>query len=587
MESNPPNPQGCIQPFDYEGVSLGPSRWRDQYERARDYFMALTDDDLLKDYRERAGLPSPGKHLGGWYSGDDKGMFYSEGSFGHTFPQWLSAFARMFRAAGDDAARDKAIRLVEGWAETISSDGYFLPGSRGSWAEYIYDKFVAALTDVAKYTGYTQALAHLERITDWALSHTNPADRKSEWYTLSENLYRAYVFTGDDLYRDFASGWHYTSMWDGLAAGQDAFVGHHAYSHVNTLGSAAMAFAVTGERQYFDAIDNAYGILQHHHTFATGGFGPKERFYPDEGWMGDALVDGLNWLGYPSSFETPCGCWAAFKFARYLTSFTGAAHYGDWIERLFYNGLGAALPMAGRGKTFYYSDYRMVGATKFYHAELWPCCSGTFPIGLADYHNLIYYRDDDGLYVSLFVPSEVTWVHAGQTVHVAQRTSFPESDRTDLIVHAPAPVTLALRIRVPSWLAGPLAAELNGERVALQPAPGGWAELRRVWRDGDRLSVTLPMRLAFAPVDRQHPRLAALTYGPIVLVADRGPTWPWGETITGDMSDPASWIGAGEQPLTFRVLNESPSRTFRPFYVPGEGEMYWMYFAVREPRAAP
>jgi DUF1680 family protein len=575
-----PDPQGIIQPFDCQGVTLGRSRWLDQYRQARDYFTALPDDDLLKDYRVRAGLPAPGEYLGGWYSGDDRGMFYSEGSFGHTFPQWLSAFARMYRATGDRAVRDKALRMLDGWVEAIGSDGYFLPGSRGRWAEYIYDKFVAALVDLAKYGDHPQALEHLARITDWARAHMDPAERKPEWYTLSENLYRAYEFTGEPVYRDFARGWHYSAMWDGLAQGADAFVGHHAYSHVNTLGSAAMAFAVTGERKYFDTIDKGYRVLQDHHTFATGGYGPKESFYPDEGWMGRVLVDGLNWLSYPSSFETPCGSWAAFKLCRYLMSFTGAAHYGDWIERLFYNGLGAALPMAGRGETFYYSDYRMVGGTKFYHAELWPCCSGTYPIGVTDYHNLIYFRDDGGLYVNLFVPSHVSWEQGQVGVRVIQETSFPESTQTDLVVQTPREATFAIRLRMPGWLAGPLTAQVNGQDVALRATAGQWAEVHREWRDADRLSLTLPMALAFQPVDRQHPRLAALIYGPVVLAADRGPTWPWGETIQGDLEDPASWIVRTDGPLSFRVQNESPGRMFRPYYTLGEGEPYWMYFDV-------
>ena len=31
--------------------------------------------------------------------------------------------------------------------------------------------------------------------------------------------------------------------------------------------------------------------------------------------------------------------------------FTGDARYGDWIERLFYNGVGAALPLQAPGAT--------------------------------------------------------------------------------------------------------------------------------------------------------------------------------------------------------------------------------------------
>ncbi len=41
---------------------------------------------------------------------------------------------------------------------------------------------------------------------------------------------------------------------------------------------------------------------------------------------------------------------------RYLQEFTGEARFGDWMERLFYNGVGAALPITTGGKSFYYSD---------------------------------------------------------------------------------------------------------------------------------------------------------------------------------------------------------------------------------------
>ena len=41
----------------------------------------------------------------------------------------------------------------------------------------------------------------------------------SEWYTLSENLYRAFLLTGDGFYRDFAALWHYDDFWNRFAPG--------------------------------------------------------------------------------------------------------------------------------------------------------------------------------------------------------------------------------------------------------------------------------------------------------------------------------------------------------------------------------
>ena len=218
-----------------------------------------------------------------------------------------------------------------------------------------------------------------------------------------------------------------------------------------------MAYAVTGEAQYLRTITNAHDILQRNHLYATGGFGPREAFFPAGGHLSRSLWDNMSWANYPSDFETPRGCWAAFKLCGYLTQFSGAARYGHWVDHLIYNGLGAALPKAGYGRTFYYSDYKWTGGSKQYFPEPWPCCSGTFPQAVTEYHNLIY-RDAAGLYVSLFVPSPFTWDQEGTQVEVVQETIYPESDKVRE-VNPTAPARSALRFRVPSWLRGTVTAK--------------------------------------------------------------------------------------------------------------------------------
>ena len=64
--------------------------------------------------------------------------------------------------------------------------------------------------------------------------------------------------------------------------------------------------------------------------------------------------------------------------------FTGEARYGDWIERLLYNAIGAALPVTERGSNFYYSDYRVGGGMKVYNWDTYTCLSGTYIQNLAD-----------------------------------------------------------------------------------------------------------------------------------------------------------------------------------------------------------
>ena len=72
---------------------------------------------------------------------------------------------------------------------------------------------------------------------------------------------------------------------------------------------------------------------------------------------------------YAGHAEIPCGTWAAFKLCRYLMGFTGEARFGDWIETLLYNGIGASLPTESDGRTFYYGDYRISGGIKQFYKE--------------------------------------------------------------------------------------------------------------------------------------------------------------------------------------------------------------------------
>src|SRR5262245_66607069 len=93
---------------------------------------------------------------------------------------------------------------------------------------------------------------------------------------------------------------------------------------------------------------------------------------PSNGNLGVALEDRQN------TCETPCCSWAAIKMARYLITFTGEARYGDWLERLMYNAIGAALPITETGNNFYYPDYRDAGGDKLYARSTHTCCFGTY-----------------------------------------------------------------------------------------------------------------------------------------------------------------------------------------------------------------
>jgi DUF1680 family protein len=560
-------PALMIEPFDYRNVKLLKSRWQQQFQNARAYYLAISNDDILHGWRAAAGLPAPGKPLGGWCARNSNTVF----------GQWLSGMSRIYCATGDQAMRDKAFYLLAEWSKTVKPDG------NCGMDLYAYDKLLCGLVDLKIYAGHDDAVRLLERTLEYVMrtysKERTPATRTeingkpSEWYTFAENLYRAYEVTGDPKIKSFAESYLYHSYWNKFSETSSPADAHwvHAYSHVNTFSSAAKAYAVTGDARYLRIVKNAFDYLQKAQCYATGGFGPMERFVPPDGTLGRSLE------ARPNTFEAVCGSWAGFKLARYLTTFTGESRYADWAERLFYNGVGAALPIVEDGKHFYYADYRVGGSMKFYKVSRWSCCSGTYLQNVADYHNLIYYRDHDSLYVSLYLPSELTWNRPEGDVKVTQETSYPDSDTITLRLELQRPTEFGLKFRVPEWTRD-ASVKVNGTLVEARCNPGTWAEIRRAWNSGDRVEVRIPLTLRMEPVDRQHPRRVAIVHGPAVLVYD-----DWAMETLPRFPEPDQMekgLAPGEQPGTYRVLQADGAKfvaRLRPFYTVGEAAPYRMY----------
>lgn len=570
-----PEPMGqeVIEPFDYHGVRLDEGPLLAQQRETYNAYMRVSNDSYLKGFRRRDGLASPGEELGGWYKAD----------FFHVFGQVISGLARLYAATGDEAVRQKVDELVAGWGQCIEADGYFFYSRTPNSPHYIYDKMVGGLVDAHLYTHTPDALVYLERITRWAeknlerdrsfaLSAVSKAGFAQEWYTLSENLYRAYEVTGDERYRDFAKFWEYPQYWDTFLLNKDILKRkgeYHAYSHVNTFCGAAMAYRVTGDKKYLQTIVHAYDYLRRYQEYATGGYGPGERLLPE-----DKLIESLDVEN--RSFETQCGTWAGFKLSKYLMAFTGEARFGDWIEALMINGIGASLPMSADGHVTYYSHYALGGAVKANEVAAWPCCAGTRIQAVADFADLIYFHSSDALYVNLYTPSTCNWTHDDVAVTLRQRTHFPEETTTRLTVSAEKDVAFTLKLRHPAWVAGSMGVKVNGEAVEVKVDAKGWVDVERTWHDGDVVEVELPMALEANrfPESSAAAFPTAITYGPTVLAFD-SPDGPPGPMIDFDHLG-ESLKAEPDGALTFRLAGDEKV-TARPLYAYPAAKRYYLY----------
>ena len=70
------------------------------------------------------------------------------------------------------------------------------------------------------------------------------------------------------------------------------------------------------------------------------------------------------------------------------------------------------------------------GMTNWGGGAAWACCAGTRIQAVADYHDLVFFKDTNSLYVNIFTPATVTWDHGKTRVTLRQETRFPESEET-------------------------------------------------------------------------------------------------------------------------------------------------------------
>jgi len=537
----------------------------DQFRGHHATLLAMDEDALLKPFRRVAGLPAPGDDLGGWYNasaGFDPPADMHGFIPGHSFGQYVSGLARAHAATGDVATKQKVERLVSGFAPTIG-ERFFRDSPLPA---YTFDKINIGLIDAHEFAGVAGALALLDRATDAALPHLpekalsrpemaarphrNVAYTWDESYTLPENLYLAWQRGAGERYRTLARRFLLDGdYFEPLARGENVLPGRHAYSHVNALSSAMQAWLVDGDPKHLHAARNGFDFVLAQ-SFATGGWGPNEGFVvPGSGALGDSLNT------THAGFETPCGAYGHFKIARHLLCATGDSRYGDSMERVLYNTVLGALPMKPDGTAFYYADYNAVGAKTYFEYRC-PCCSGTLGQIVADYGISAYLADDRGVFVNLYAPSRLSW--RGATI--TQTTAYPLDSGIEIAVDAKAPETFSIALRIPAWAGKGTAIAVNGKRVGEPVLPGAFHEIRREWRDGDKIALTLDMPLRLKAVDEKHPDLLAVMQGPLALfaVGDR--------FLPLTRSDLMSVRQAAPGSAEWRVSTRDGMQAFRPYF---------------------
>ncbi|MEO6850219.1 MAG: beta-L-arabinofuranosidase domain-containing protein, partial [Mucilaginibacter sp.] len=289
----------------------------------------------------------------------------------------------------------------------------------------------------------------------------------------------------------------------------DKLAGIHANTQIPKIIGAARGYEMTGDEKLNTIAGFFWQTVVDHHTYANGGNSDNEHFF-----AADQLSKHLTAI----TTET-CNTYNMLKLTRHLFTWTADAKYADYYERALYNQILASQDDETGMVTYFQST--KPGLFKTYSTadnSFW-CCVGTGFENHAKYAEGIYYHNNDGVFVNLFIPSELDWKQKG--FKLVQHTQYPEESTTNLEVEAAPAGQLSLYIRYPSWAISGAKVTVNGKTIRISQQPGSYIVLNRKWKAGDKVAVTYPMSLRTIATN-DNPDKAALAYGPVLLAGDMG-----------------------------------------------------------------
>jgi hypothetical protein len=447
------------------------------------------------------------------------------------------------------------------------------------WAPfYTIHKVMAGLLDVHQLCGNGQALDVLTGMAQWAdawSAAVSPEHMQwvldTEYGGMGEVLYNLAALTNEDRFA--AAGDRYTKLRfvNPLVLHRDQLRGIHTNTHIPQVIAAARRYEISGDPRFHEVADFFWDEVVNGRTYATGGTSNNEGWLSQPGDLAGELASGVD--------ANECCCaYNMLKLTRKLYTWTADPRYFDFYERVLWNHRLGTIDLAN-GHTQYYLGVRPGSWRTFSTAyDTFWCCNATGVEEHAKYNDSIYFHSADGLYVNLFIASELDWKQ--RNLRVRQITRFPETASTEISIDPAAPTRFALHLRIPSWVAGFPTIRVNGKVSEVSAAPGSYATILRTWNTGDRVQLDLPMAPRLEPLSGDETQQAIL-YGPLLLAGEFGAEGITPELRVGPMGshpeklpplaiprlplrqDVAEWLRPAGAPLTF----ETPGKVrLRPFY---------------------
>jgi len=289
------------------------------------------------------------------------------------------------------------------------------------------------------------------------------------------------------------------------------------YNEVGKLG--AIMYVYTGNRKWLAASVNAFKKMEKFSLLVDGAPSSSEELRGKDPLDSHETCDVADWT------------WGL----GWLLMATGEARYADLIERACLNAAPGLAKKDFRAHQYLSCPNQVVADSRsnhnlFMRGAAWmsfrpkpgtECCTGEVNRIMPNYAARMWMRRGDGLAAVLYGPSSVTVQVHGRPVTIIEETGYPFSERVDFTVRTSRPAKFTFAVRIPGWCRAACLL-VNDQPVSVAGLPPAFVEIRRTFRDGDRVTLHLPMEVAASRWPRGG---VALEHGPLVYSLRVGERW--------------------------------------------------------------
>ena len=195
-------------------------------------------------------------------------------------------------------------------------------------------------------------------------------------------------------------------------------------------------------------------------------------------------------------------------FWGYFLMATGDRQYADRMEKIFFNAFPGSLlkdfsalqylsspnqviATSGSNNSFFFRGTAALRQFRSDHSA--QCCTGNVHRILPNYLMRMWMlNEDQAPSAVLYGPSEHTGTFNGIDYKISEVTEYPCESTITFRFAVSSALDMPFTFRIPQWCNSAVV-KINGKECVMPEIRKGFATIRRIWNDGDTLTLELPM----------------------------------------------------------------------------------------------